>query len=146
MAEDSRDADGRAIAQGAQFTRTDQEAETSEQQYHLCLTTESRLRTTASKAKSWITGPCSRSRHTFSSRRCWWVRRARVCRRVNACMRPATWPADFLSTHDEFIIPPGKFNAPGGVSEEVAFPSERRQSVRRDHGKGMDAPGTFSGG
>lgn len=56
-----------SIVQSTQFTGTDQEAEAGEQQYHLCLTSESRLRATVSKASAWITGPCSRSRHTFSS-------------------------------------------------------------------------------
>lgn len=55
-----------SIVQNTQFTGTDQEAEAGEQQYHLCLTSKSRLRATVSKASAWITGPCSRSRHTFS--------------------------------------------------------------------------------
>lgn len=49
--EDSRDSDGRALGR-AQFAGPDEEAETGEQEYHLRLTTESRLRTTAFKAKA----------------------------------------------------------------------------------------------
>lgn len=156
-----------SIVQNTQFTGTDQEAEASEQQYHLCLTSESRLRATVSKASAWITGPCSRSRHTFSSfsrttmassrRVC--VYRARGYARVSHGSDSAFTQGRhssprlrlilflffsfsfFVHSRRVYYYSLGKVQCTSSTRcQEEAFPS-RRVHQRKE----MDVPATFSG-
>lgn len=133
-----------SIVQNTQFTGTDQEAEAGEQQYHLCLTSKSRLRATVSKASAWITGPCSRSRHTFSP----YHHRVLVhlCVRVSSAHgsysarshqgRPrqtslpdCVW-LFFLGSRRVYYYSPGKVQCTSMPRKET-FPSRQSSSVER---------------
>lgn len=151
-----------SIVENTQFTGTDQEAEASEQQYHLCLTSESRLRATVSKASAWITGPCSRSRHTFSSFsyhygvlmpcvRVVSYAVTRVCRTVatlplhreGRALPPFAFDFFLFFDHSRrvYYYSLGKVQRTSSTRcQEEAFPSRRVH-----HGKEMDVPATFSG-
>lgn len=138
-----------SIVQNTQFTGTDQEAEAGEQQYHLCLTSKSRLRATVSKASAWITGPCSRSRHTFSPYHhrvlvllCVCVYRARTVATLPAHTGRDLSPRLRLTFFPRrvYYYSPGKVQCTsmprgGGIPLSPEFIG----------GKEMDVPATFSG-